>query len=131
MGAASVDNATPQTNCERMRTAPTSCRWSTALILGLVVTSTGCWWWSQWQRLLAPLHHGVSRYGARRLQAATDIGSIPYRIRVVLAIEYMNEISALALESSRTVPSTKAAIHFCQAVNAQVGGRRSSVRSVA
>jgi hypothetical protein len=113
---------TPQTNCGRMRTAPTGTistrsRWSSrALIVGFALIGAGCWWWSQ-----LPLHHGALRYGARRLQTATDDGSIPYRIRLVLALEYMNESSALDLESSRTVPSTEAAIHFCRAVNTQVG----------
>jgi hypothetical protein len=120
-----------------MRTAPigttgsnttSTPRWSSsALIVGLLAL-IGAGWWSQWQRSFEPLPYGTVRYGARRLQTATvDNGSIPYRIRLVLALEYMNESSALALESSRTVPSTEAAIHFCRSVNTQVSrpqGRR-------
>jgi hypothetical protein len=111
-----------------MRTPPTGTsttrrRWSGgALIVGLALIGAG--WWSQlYLRSAEPLHHGaLLRNGARRLQTAVaDDGSIPYRIRLVLALEYMNESSALSLESSRTVPSTEAAIHFCRAVNTQVG----------
>jgi hypothetical protein len=45
---------------------------------------------------------------------------IPYRIRLVLALEYLNDDAAFAIESSRTIPSTGAALHFCRAVNEQV-----------
>jgi hypothetical protein len=51
----------------------------------------------------------------RNLQSGT-----PYIVKLVLAIDYLNNTSALQIESSKTIPSTNAAIHFCKAVNAQV-----------
>lgn len=51
----------------------------------------------------------------RKLQSETS-----YRVGLVLAIEYLTDTDASQIESSETIPSTDAAIHFCKSVNEQV-----------
>ena len=45
---------------------------------------------------------------------------IPYKVNLLLALEYLNETVALQFETSDSVPSTNASTHFCYAVNTQV-----------
>jgi hypothetical protein len=45
---------------------------------------------------------------------------IPYKVNLLLALDYLNETVALQFETSDTVPSTNASTHFCYAVNTQV-----------
>jgi hypothetical protein len=58
------------------------------------------------------LNRGVLR---RNLQSG-----IPYKVNLLLALDYLNETTALQFETSESVPSTSASIHFCYAVNTQV-----------
>ena len=55
------------------------------------------------------------RFPQRKLQSET-----PYRVRLYLALEYLNNTAASKIESSNMIPSTASAIHFCAAVNSQV-----------
>jgi hypothetical protein len=56
------------------------------------------------------------RSPVRELQSSETL----YRVGLVLEIQYLNDTVASQIESSKTIPSNDAAIHFCKAVNAQV-----------
>lgn len=45
---------------------------------------------------------------------------IPYKVNLLLALDFVNDTIALQFETSDIVPSTNASTHFCYAVNTQV-----------
>lgn len=45
---------------------------------------------------------------------------IPYKVNLLLALDYLNDTVAVQFETSDLVPSTNASTHFCYAVNTQV-----------
>jgi hypothetical protein len=51
----------------------------------------------------------------RHLQTGT-----PYKVELLLALDFFNDTVALQFENSESIPSTNASIHFCYAVNTQV-----------
>lgn len=56
------------------------------------------------------------RFYDRTLQSS----GTPYRVELVLALQYLNDTVASEIESSITIPSNDDAFHFCKSVNHQV-----------
>lgn len=65
-----------------------------------------------------------SREELRRNQGTTLRRSlqtgIPYKVNLILGLDYLNDTVAVQFENSDPVPSTNASTHFCYAVNNQV-----------
>lgn len=64
--------------------------------------------------------NGDEKQNGGMLRRSLQTG-IPYKVNLLLALDYLNDTVAAQFETSDSVPSTNASTHFCYAVNTQVG----------